>query len=157
MPFLCRSITLRLKTRGKWIRNWWTKINRSVLIRSLFWFTLEALTEKNMLLRIKDCGGFVCLWFLDTKYCILCGEPFGIELYLQYNIQLGVKYWLRKFFTHHLINNECKSHSFLPRQQHSGVCHRYVKSAVSVYCSKMSAIYLYIFSSFTRICSGPQL
>lgn len=31
-----------------------------------------------------------CAQLIDTKHCILCGEPFGIKLYLQHNIQLGL-------------------------------------------------------------------
>lgn len=67
----------------------------------------------------------------DTESSILCGEPFGIQLYLQHHLQLGLQRRLRQFFTHHLINDECKSHSVLSGEQHRGVCHRWARSPVN--------------------------
>lgn len=154
----CFCIMSRLKTRVRWIRNWWTKKNRFVFPTVYCVFNDTDLSHHWHRLKFSN----VAFFSSDTKYCILCGEAFGNKLYLQYNVQLGIEYWLWKFFTYHLINNECKSHSVLSREQHSGVCYRYV---CRVNLSPMSrrpprcVLFVRCHSGVSplRIRSGPQL
>lgn len=82
--------------------------------------------------------------FVDAEFSLFHGEPFGLELHLQHNVQPGLQYRLREFLSHHLINHECKSHSLLPGEQHGGVCDRYGR-VCSAHCPREVCV---------RVCGG---